>query len=164
MRTTAPALLSLLMLGASSQASTAELFMTLAESPPQTNMITTERPTNLTLRASSGQAVHFARTAGHDYRQQVRGGALWAEVTSVPLNAESISLTPTLVEDGSLNVKVEISRNQNDETLRYNSTVSTTPGVWVKLFGPAETGSGAGRVYSTNQQTDDALYLRIDIQ
>ncbi|PLW70584.1 hypothetical protein [Pseudohalioglobus lutimaris] len=139
-----------------------ELVLKLASTPPLPGVVSTRSSEDLALRVLSGHAVAFARTSGRDYQQQARGGILWTQVQEVPLDAESVTLTPTLEEDGSVTVSLDLARKQGTKTQRYTTTLKAQPGEWVQLFGPAESQPRGKTVYGTRSVSDDSLYLRID--
>ena len=125
-------------------------------------MVSTRSVENLTLRALSGYPVSLSRSSGRDYQLQARGGFFWTQVQEVPLNAESVNLTPRLREDGTVEVSLAVARKEGDAMQSYSSTVLARPGEWVQLLGPARTEARSTKVYGTQQLGDDALFLLVE--
>ncbi|WP_439105564.1 hypothetical protein [Congregibacter sp.] len=86
------------------------LYLTLASQPPTSGVISTKDSDTLTLTTISGGRVSFARASGRDYELQARGGFFWTQVQEQPRDADSVALAPTVLEDGSIQVVVDVSQ------------------------------------------------------
>ena len=144
------------------------LTLTLAALPPKPGVISTGSVENLQLQVLSGHEVAFARSAGRDYQLQASGGFYWTQVQEVPAGAESVAITPTLQNDGSVAVALSVARKRQTQIQSFSSTLLVPPGEWVQLFGPAPASSRATRatratrVYGTQQNANDTLFLRVE--
>ncbi|WP_439100775.1 hypothetical protein [Congregibacter sp.] len=74
----------LLALCLSGVVSAQNLFLTLANQPPTSGIVTTRDNSNLTLTVMSGSRVSFARASGRDYQLQASGGFFWTQVQEQP--------------------------------------------------------------------------------
>lgn len=111
---------------------------------------------------ASGERVHFARAAGHDTRLRAGSGFTWAQVEDVPRSGESLTLVPTQLADGSVEVRIAVARLRESRLQRFSSTVRAQPGEWLQLYGtPPEVSTGA-RVYRTPAPAGESLYLRVE--
>lgn len=137
------------------------LLLTLANEPPVAATIGTRAAANLALTVMPGATVTVARERGRDYRLQSGAGLFWTQVEEVPRDAESVTLTPRPLDDGSFEVTVAVLRKVAERRQRYLSTVIAPPGEWVRLLGPAENAERDLRVYSTRATGGDSLYLQI---
>jgi hypothetical protein len=138
------------------------LNLTLAEAPAVSGEVSTRDDDGLTLSVISGQRVSFARSSGRDYQLQAGAGLFWSQVQEVPRDADAIALTPVVLEDGSVEVLVEVSRKSADRQQRYISTLLAQSGEWLRLLGPAAQPSRDTKVYGTQSLTEDSLYLLVE--
>jgi hypothetical protein len=143
-----------------------DLLVTLAEQVPRPGTHTTASASPrdaISLRGRSGSRLAFTRGSGSDYRLRAGAGFFWTQVEEVPRDADRVILTPVLLEDGSIEVSVDISRLDGTRRSSYASTVTVQPGEWTQLFGPAPQHGTGARVYGTaTVGTEDALYLRVE--
>lgn len=138
------------------------LSLTLAVNPPRPGVISTASRDSLVLTVSSGSRVSFARSRGRDYRLQASGGFFWTQVQEIPGNVDAVTLTPTLVDDGSIEVRVEVARKNADRQQSYSSTVQAAPGEWIQLFGRTQEQRRDSRVYGTQNTSQDTLFMRVE--
>ncbi len=135
--------------------------ITFASQVPQAGVISTRSQAATELLVQSGQLVRLARQSGRDYQLRA-GGFYWTQVQEIPANAESVAVTPTLQDDGSVEVALEVAHKQGTRMQRYSSTLIAAPGEWLQLFGPAQTQSRGTTVYGTSQAAEDSLYLKVE--
>ncbi|EED31661.1 hypothetical protein NOR53_3161 [gamma proteobacterium NOR5-3] len=138
------------------------LRLTLAAQPPTTGQISTRDPGNLSLTVMSGSRVSFAKASGRDYQLQASGGFFWTQVQERPRDADSIALAPTVKEDGSIEVRVDVSRKASDRAQSYSSTLLAQPGEWLQLLGPATQQPRGTKVYGTQTVSRDSLFLLVE--
>lgn len=138
------------------------LRLTLASQPPTSGQISTRETSSLSLTVMSGSRVSFAKASGRDYQLQASGGFFWTQVQELPRDAQSIALTPTQQEDGSIEVQVEVSRKASDRLQSYRSTLLAQPGEWLQLLGPAAQQPRGTKVYGTKTVSEDSLFLLVE--
>ncbi|EAQ96697.2 hypothetical protein [Congregibacter litoralis] len=153
------ALLALCLFGT---ASAQNLFLTLANQPPTSGIVTTRDNSSLTLTAMSGSRVSFARASGRDYQLQASGGFFWTQVQEQPRDADSVALTPTVREDGSIEVIVDVSQKAGQRRQSYSSTLLAQPGEWLQLLGPAAQQPRGTKVYGTQSVAAESLFLLVE--
>lgn len=156
------ALMLAICLGLPTLAWSQNLRLTLAAQPPTTGQISTRDPGNLSLTVMSGSRVSFAKASGRDYQLQASGGFFWTQVQELPRDADSIALAPTVKEDGSIEVLVDVSRKAADRAQSYSSTLLAQPGEWVQLLGPATQQPRGTKVYGTQTVSEDSLFLLVE--
>ena len=159
-----PKVLALVLLGMVWQASSVaaqNLVLTLASQPPTAGTISTRSPDQRSVTVAPGHSVSFARSTGRDYRLQASGGFAWTQVQEVPRDGESVRLTPSLREDGMIEVTVDQQRKSGTRTNSFRSTVIAQPGEWVSLIGAANTQPRNTKVYGTQGLSNDSLYLLV---
>lgn len=154
-------LLSLLALCSAAPAPAQNLLLTLASEPPAAGMASTRDLQRLSLTVMPGATVTVARAEGRDYRLRPGSGWVWTQVEEVPMDADSVALTPALREDGSIEVAVAVARKEGTRQQRYTSTVFAVPGEWVQLLGAAPMQPRDTRVYGTRELAGETLYLRV---
>ena len=137
------------------------LLLTLASQPPVTGTISTRSPQQRSVTVAPGHSVSFARASGRDYRLQASGGFAWTQVQQVPMDGESVVLTPVLRDDGVIEVTVDQQRKEGTQLNSFRSTVLAQPGEWVPLIGPADVQPRGSKVYGTQRLGDDSLYLLV---
>ena len=74
----------------------------------------------------------------------------------LPRDAESITLRPVQLDDGSVEVLIERSSKTGDREQIYRSTVVAKPGEWVQLLGrvsPAAQSQTSGTTFGTSNST-----------
>lgn len=138
------------------------LSLTLAGNPPSSGTISTAGAESLSFTVASGHRVSFARGSGRDYRLEAGGGFFWTQVQELPQDADAVTLTPVLREDGSIEVAVSVSRKADTRQQGFSSTLVAQPGEWLQLFGPAPQHSRGSKVYGTQTLSEDALYLLVE--
>jgi hypothetical protein len=138
------------------------LTVTLASQPPASGTVSTRDADSLTLLVMSGETVSVARARGSDYRLSAGGGFFWAQVEEVPLDADSVALTPRLRDDGSVEVALAVARKDGKRQQRFQSTVLLMPGEWTRLLGEADVAFRGTRVYGTRQLSRDSLFLKVE--
>jgi hypothetical protein len=138
------------------------LSLTLAGNPPRAGTITTAGTESLSFTAASGHQVSFARGSGRDYRLEAAGGFFWTQVQELPRDADTVALTPVLLDDGSIEVAVSVSRKADTRQQRFSTTLIAQPGEWLQLFGPAPQHSRGSKVYGTQTLSEDSLYLLVE--
>lgn len=159
-----PKVLALVLLGMVLQASSVaaqNLVLTLASQLPAAGTISTRSPEQRSVTVAPGHSVSFVRATGRDYRLQASGGFAWTQVQEVPRDGESVMLTPTLREDGMIEVAVDQQRKSGTRTNSFRSTVIAQPGEWVALIGAAATQPRNTTVYGTQALSNDSLYLLV---
>ena len=154
--------ISLLLLLPAASVMAQNLVLSLASQPPAAGLVSTRDTQSLSLIAMSGATVTVARSSGRDYTLRSGGGWYWTQVEEVPLNADSVALTPRLREDGSIEVAVAVSQKEGTRQQRFSSTVLAMPGEWVRLMGPADAQPRSTRVYGTRELAGETLYLRVE--
>ena len=96
--------------------------------------------------------------------EMVQGvGFLWAQVQQVPVDAESLRLTPQRLEDGSIVLAIEASLKQNDLQQSISTTVTTQADEWIRIFGPVAASPGGVKQYSTRKTRQDSLYVKVEL-
>lgn len=143
-------------------ADAAKLRLTLASQPPGIGTISTRSVENLSLVATPGNRVSFARQSGRDYRLEASGGFFWTQVQELPQQMDGVSMTPELRDDGSIEVKVELTRKNGTRQHSYSSSITAQPGEWVQLYGPAQSQSRGTSVYGTQRAGEDSLWLLVE--
>jgi hypothetical protein len=138
------------------------LTLTLASTPPSSGIVSTGGARNVSLNVLSGHQVSFARSSGRDYRLEAAGGFYWTQVQELPRDSDAVALTPLVREDGSIEVAVDVSRKADSRQQSFRTTLLAQPGEWLQLFGPAPQSDRATRVYGTQSQSGDSLYLLIE--
>ncbi|MFT4766976.1 MAG: hypothetical protein ACI8RN_000100 [Glaciecola sp.] len=138
------------------------LRLTLAAQPPTSGQISTRDAGNLSLTVMSGSRVSFAKASGRDYQLQASGGLFWTQVQELPRDADIVALAPTVKEDGSIEVLVDVSRKAADRAQSYSSTLLAQPGEWVQLLGPATQQPRGIKVYGTQTVSEDSLFLLVE--
>lgn len=148
-------------LSASGQAR--NLAIELAPRPVSPSTLAT-RAEPLRLLVRSGAVVHFTRQSGRDYRLRAGNGLTWAQIEEIPRNAESLSLRPRLLEDGRIEVTVDLQRKREEEQRGFRSTLLLNPGEWQQLYGPVSTAPRDVRSYRTPESAEESLFLRVEPQ
>ncbi len=161
-RTGTVSFLLLASLLATTSAAAQNLRLTLAAEPPNSGVISTRSAQDISLLVASGNRVSFARSSGRDYQLQA-GGFYWTQVQELPRDADAVALTPTLQEDGSVEVQMDVSRKADTRQQSYSSTVMAMPGEWVQLLGPASTAGKNVKTYGTRSASaGESLYLLVE--
>ncbi|MEM9758858.1 MAG: hypothetical protein AAF933_06475 [Pseudomonadota bacterium] len=127
--------------------------------------MSTRQANELSLVAAPGNTLSFARAEGREQRLVAGGGWFWTQVEDVPLNAESLEMTPRLLEDGNVEVSISVARKEGTGLQRFSSTVIAIPGEWTQLYGPSSAAAattGGAKVYGTQSVSGDSLYLRVE--
>ncbi len=143
-------------------ASGQNLLLTLTDAPPAPGVISTRNVNDQTMMVLSGHTVSLARASGRDYRLEASGGFFWTQVQEVPQDSESLEITPTLQEDGSIEVSLKVARKNGTQMQRYSTAVVAQPGEWTQLLGPAAGAQRGVKTYGTKKATADSLYLRVE--
>jgi len=138
------------------------LRFTLAAQLPTSGIISTRESNNLSFTIMSGSRVSFTRSSGRAYQLQAVGGFAWTQVQELPRDADYVALVPTLKDDGSIEVMVDVARKVDQRQQRYRSTLLAQPGEWLQLFGPAMQQSGGTEVYGTQTGLGDSLFLLVE--
>jgi hypothetical protein len=138
------------------------LSLTLAGNPPSAGTITTAGAESLSFTVASGHQVRFTRGSGRDYRLQAGRGFFWTQVQELPQDADAVALTPVLLEDGSIEVAVNVSRKADSRQQSFDTTLVAQPGEWLQLFGPAPQHSRGITTYGTQTLSEDSLYLLVE--
>jgi len=146
----------------SDDAQAGDLTLRLSTAPAVSGVVSTRRDGDLSLAVRPGATVRFTRQAGREER--LAGGAAfpWIATQSVPRDSDSVILTPTLADDGSVLVEVDVTIRRNDGVTRYDSTVRVHPGEWVRLLGSGPEAPRGVKRYGTAHLAGDSLYLRVD--
>ncbi|MEM9396535.1 MAG: hypothetical protein AAF991_03585 [Pseudomonadota bacterium] len=143
-------------------ASAQDYRLTMAPQPINRNVISTGAADTLSFLASDGIELRFSRNAGRE--EMVQGiGFLWAQVQQVPVDAESLRLTPQRLEDGSIVLAIEASLKQNDLQQSISTTVTTQADEWIRIFGPVAASPGGVKQYSTRKTRQDSLYVKVEL-
>jgi hypothetical protein len=138
------------------------LSLTLAGDPPRAGTITTARADSVSFTVASGHQISFARGSGRDYRLEAGGGFSWTQVQELPQDVETVVLTPVLLEDGSIEVAVSVSRKADSRQQSFSSTLIAQPGEWLQLFGPAPQQARRSKVYGTQALSGNSLFLLVE--
>ena len=138
------------------------LMLTLSSAPPTPGVISTRSARDQTLLVSSGNTVSLARASGRDYRLEASGGFFWTQVQEVPEDSESLEITPTLQDDGSIEVGLTVAQKNGTRVQRFSTSVVARPGEWTQLLGPDATAQRGVRTYGTTRVNADTLFLRVD--
>lgn len=138
------------------------LNLTLADQLPQSGVVSTRTMDGLSLNAASGERVSFAKRSGRDYRLQASGGFFWTQVQELPRDASAVAITPTLQDDGSVRVALEVFQKAADRERSYSSTLIAQPGEWLQLMGTPASQQRGVKVYGTQQVAGDNLYLLVE--
>ena len=118
----------------------------------------------LSFLLQSGQTVAFAREAGRELRLQGRRLLPWSLVQEVARDQDSVTVTPTLQDDGNVLVELDVAYKRGDARQRYRSTVIAPPGEWVRLLGSGPGSADGVRRLGTQDAGRDSLYLRVEQQ
>lgn len=161
----AAALLLFVMQAASAQ----NLTLTVSAAPPVRGVVSTASRDDRRLVVASGQTVSLTRSSGIEQRRRAGGGWFWTQIEDVPRNAEHITVTPRLREDGSIEARIEVLRKEGSRENRFSSVLMLQSGEWTELFSSGA-GAGAGsatsprgtKTYGTATTAGDSLYLRVD--
>ncbi|MEL7045260.1 MAG: hypothetical protein AAGL66_09590 [Pseudomonadota bacterium] len=149
-------------LSMSSAAQAQNLLLTLSAQPTVRGTVSTRQANELSLVAAPGNTLSFARAEGREQRLVAGGGWFWTQVEDVPLNSESLEMTPRLLEDGNVEVSLSVARKEGTGLQRFSSTVIAEPGKWTQLYGPSSAAAGGAKVYGTQSVSGDSLYLRVE--
>ncbi|MEO0435668.1 MAG: hypothetical protein AAF098_02030 [Pseudomonadota bacterium] len=136
--------------------------LTMAPQPINGSLISTGTADAFSFLASDGVELRFSRSTGREERLQ-SAGFLWAQVQQVPVNAESLALTPQRLEDGSIALAIQASLKQSDRQQSFSTTITTQPGKWTRILGPAATAQTGMQTYSTRKTREDSLYVKVEL-
>lgn len=146
----------------STPAWTQNLRLTLAAQPASAGVVSTRDGDNVTITVMSGSQVSFAQSSGRDYQLEASGGFFWTQVQELPRDAESIVLAPTLNDDGSIEVLVDVAQKTDRRLQNYRSTVVAQAGEWLQLLGPDYVQSRGTKVYGTQAAARETLFLLVE--
>ncbi len=149
-------------LAASSAAQAQNLLLTLSAQPAVPGMVSTRQANELSLVTAPGHTLSFARAEGRDQRLVAGGGWFWTQVEDVPLNAESLEMTPRVLDNGSIEVSLSVARKEGTGLQRFSTTVIAEPGQWTQLYGPTSQARAGTKVYGTRSVSGDSLFLRVE--
>ena len=138
------------------------LSVQLASAPPAPGLVSTGSSDTLSLVLQSGQTVNFAREAGRELRLQGRRLLPWSLVQEVARDQDSVTVTPTLQDDGNVLVELDVAYKRGDARQRYRSTVLAPPGEWVRLLGSGPESTARVKRLGTQDAGRDSLYLRVE--
>ena len=155
------ALLLLLLVPAGYSAAQDMLILTLASTPPDGGLRTASGTSPQSLRVVAGNTVTMQRAEGRDYRLQ-GGGLFWTQVQELPRNADSVTITPTLREDGGILVDIDVARKVDSRRQSFRSRLLAQPGEWLQVFGPSDAPPSGSTRYSTRGLSDESLYLMVE--
>lgn len=107
----------------------------------------------------AGQAVTLVQSRGTDYRlAQPRSGWAVAQVEQVPAQSRSMSLLPTLTDEG-VQLQVQYQNADTGGGTALNTTVAGPLGQWITVLGaPQQRGS---RYSSSSANIREQLSVRV---